>query len=135
MMGSESPKSCTPNRDSLRTGSEGGSEGDPKVFGRRPKSFTPNRHSLRRGPKVGPKVGSKGSEGGPKVFERNRKSCIPNGDSLREGPKVCPPVSPKGVRESWDSIGEGLGCGYESRACTQPHAVHCVCRFLWRINM
>ena len=82
MMGSESLKSCTPSRD-----------------------------SLRRGPKVGPK----GSEGGPKVFGRRPKSCTPHRDSLRRGSEGgSDRKGPKGVRQSWDSIGEGLGCGYES---------------------
>ena len=70
MMGSESPKSCTPNRDSFRKGSEGGSEG---VRRRVRKSLKEVRNlapligiRLAGCPKVGPKVGPKGSEGGQK---------------------------------------------------------------------
>ena len=70
MTGSESPKSCTPNMDSLRKGSEGGSEGVRRLVR---KSLKEVRNlapligiRLAGCPKVVPKFGPNGSEGGQK---------------------------------------------------------------------
>ena len=84
MRGSEGPKSCTPHRDLLRKGSEGGSEGSEGL--RKSWAGVKKLAPIIGGPFIeGWKVGPKGSEKGPKAFGRRQKACTPHRDLLLRG--------------------------------------------------